>query len=294
MKNELELAIKNLDKIMQPKIISNFLGKYSPVFHHSNEILSYIPNNLKDKNVLTITGSGDQLFTIINNKCESVDTFDVNYYTILYTKLRIVAIKYLSKEDLYKYFNNNQITNYFFNFNIYMKFRNYLDFETKYFFDYLYTHYPIDNIKNLFFYSDKIQNLDYLNNIDFIKNRLKEININHYNSDFYLLESKIRDKKYDYIFLSNISKYIHDPIIFYKYIKVLSNYLNDNGQIYYAYNLNFNVDNNIEGIRNINLDFDTKYFKYITEEILNNTSLINLIDMNNDRKAYVLKYTKKL
>ena len=75
-------------------------GGYTRMYFNSNENLRRILSNfdVKDKNVLSVLGSGDQAFHFYNRGARNVDVFDKNRLAILYFYLRIWFIKY---ENIY-------------------------------------------------------------------------------------------------------------------------------------------------------------------------------------------------
>ena len=70
--------------------------RYATIYFHSNErskeIFSEI--NVKNKDVLTVLGSGDQAFYLYDNGAKSVDMFDKNKLAIYYYYLRTWVIVY--------------------------------------------------------------------------------------------------------------------------------------------------------------------------------------------------------
>ena len=74
------------------------VDNYSKIYFASNEKLDKIFSNvdIKDKNVLTVLGSGDQAFHLYNRGARHVDVFDKNKLTLFYYYLRRWVIQYLN------------------------------------------------------------------------------------------------------------------------------------------------------------------------------------------------------
>ena len=72
----------------------------------TNESLDYISNfDIKDKNVLSVCGSGDHAFMSLINGANLVDTFDYNPFQHYLLCLKCAAIKGLTKEEYLRSLN---------------------------------------------------------------------------------------------------------------------------------------------------------------------------------------------
>ena len=72
---------------------------YNRVYYHSNEnlkeLFSFI--DVKDKDVLSVLASGDQVFHFYANGAKKVETFDVNRLTFYYYYIRLWTLKYIGE-----------------------------------------------------------------------------------------------------------------------------------------------------------------------------------------------------
>ena len=109
IKNNKEL-LKNYFCWLYPFTNENIKGYYSKI-------------NFKNKNVLTVTASGDHALNALLLGANCVETFDSNPLAKYYSELKIAGIKTLSLEEFILFFYNKSFkTNkYFFDKDIYIK-----------------------------------------------------------------------------------------------------------------------------------------------------------------------------
>ena len=90
---------KDLDSLQKALLEDKKSKAYNTIYFKANEHVNEILSNfdIRNKNVLTVLGSGDQTFHFLNKGAKNVDTFDINGITIYYYYLRVWAIKYLNK-----------------------------------------------------------------------------------------------------------------------------------------------------------------------------------------------------
>ena len=76
-------------------------GDYAKMYYRTNEDLvdDYLDTDFKDKKVLSVQASSDQLFTARYLEAKQVDTFDKNRLTLYYYYLRKWSIEY--RHELY-------------------------------------------------------------------------------------------------------------------------------------------------------------------------------------------------
>ena len=204
---------------------TKYSPKYNKVYLNTNEDLASLFNNIdiKNKDILTVLGSGDQSFYCYENDAKSVDIFDVNKLTIYYYYLRIWVIEYLNNFYPEDKFDKQYISNLLQlvvpktkeeqeAYNYWKAFLN------KYFFD-----------LSRFFYSNgcfKMTDVD----LEKIKERIKDRDFNFYNVD--ISKTWDHDKKYDVIVTSNISDYVPKTIdSFMCYRDNLCDLLRDDGVV---------------------------------------------------------------
>ena len=108
----------------------------------TNENLGYLKQiDIKDEKVLTVCGSGDQAFLSIINGAQEVDTFDSNPLQYYIMELKKAAIRGLDKEEYLLFFpiwggNINEM----YNIKYYDRFKQYLNDDSRKFWDYVYSH----------------------------------------------------------------------------------------------------------------------------------------------------------
>mgnify|MGYP007047904665 CR=1 FL=1 len=127
---EVDKDIEETSALLNGEDVSS---NYDFIYTHSNECLSNLFDNfdVRDKRVLTVLSSSDQLFNCLIRDCFSVDTYDINkltkyfYYlrkwniiyngkfylpssitgTFIYNILNKVSISSPSEEEAYKYWS---------------------------------------------------------------------------------------------------------------------------------------------------------------------------------------------
>lgn len=238
--------------------LNNAFGPFSRIYSMTTEnILEFINSvDCQGKNVLTVTGSGDQAMNVILNGAKNITCFDINPITFCHLELKKEAIKALSLEEFIRFFNLDKRANdySFLDKNLFEKVAKNLDSITLDVFNYLYSSFDDTNdlYKNIYYRFDydyeHLKNMsNYLtkDNYNKLSNILNngEYNINYIESDFMDLHNLLNGKKYDLILLSNISDYIDWMYInrpldnYYNDIIKLTDNLNPNGimQVGYIY-----------------------------------------------------------
>lgn|SRR5574344_365180 len=242
--------MNDIEKAMSMIKCHKYYDYFDTVYPFTTEnINGYINKfDLKDKKLLTVGSSGDQVLNSIVVGSKDITLIDINPYAKYYLGLKKGALNVLDKQQFMDYFhykNTNDYNYKVFDYTVYLKIAPYLTDEEKLFWDTLYKEYSGIDIRETLFSMDEddidvIKEMNtYLkyNNYDILKKNIKDCHINFINSN-------IKDDitgKYDYIFLSNIAAYI-DAMYegnvleeFKKTIDKLSNNLDDNGAILLAY-----------------------------------------------------------
>ena len=224
----------DLDKaklVMQYRTSSNF----DHIYFSSNECLKNIFSqfDFKEKDILTVLGSGDQAFYFYDSNAKSVDIFDINKLAFYYYFLRMWVVKYMNSFYLPIGFT----TYYIFRLIELVKPTskdeyNALEFWKKYALLFENNNHLRINLFEDFDYSlpNKIENLKK------IRKRILLNDNNMYNID--ISSNFILDKKYDVIYVSNISNWL-DKDKFILYRDNLYSLLNDSGYVICA-NLSLN------------------------------------------------------
>ena len=224
LEKALDLCLKKEDKY------------HSKIYPRTNENLGCLFSNfdVKDKDVLTVLGSSDQVFTARYLGAKKVDSFDINKLTIYYYYLRIWLMKYLSME---------YPTNDFFNYGDVdiWKFIYYLDVnseEEKNAKEFWLNYIKLTNglPKHYLFYSMGIQNENvFHNDLD----KVVDGDLDFHNVSVFD-ELDIKDK-YDFIILSNILEYSTSKEDYYMLSENLKRLLKDDGLCVCSYMMNSNL-----------------------------------------------------
>lgn len=249
--------------------IKNF-NSLSQIYSFTTEnIAGYFEHlNFADKNILTVSASGDHIINAFYKGAKTVIGFDINYLALIFTELKLVALEQLEYKEFLQFFMINENNNI-------DKNKNALDYE-------IYTKRLKKNLsKNVSEYWNMIyKNFNnngyelrnsYIFNNKYDNNNIK-INSNLYlksEFDYNIAKEKIRKKEiilinsnykdinchdlpnlasYDIILMSNISDYIKDLYnmssnYLEEYIKeIINKFKNQKNQIVCAYL--YNIQNN--------------------------------------------------
>lgn len=217
---KIDYDILKTNDVLDGKTVDN----YREIFFSSNENLPKIYDNLdfKGKNVLSVLGSGDQMFHAYNRGAKHIDVFDKNVLTIYYLYLRIWIMEYYGD-----YYPNRKMDSKYIKDLIEIvkpsteKDYYYLEYWKKF-----VDKYPFF-FSHLLFIFDKFGYRDNkLQDIDLIKKRISEREFDFYNFD--IQKDIDLKKKYDLIIVSNIVDYV---AYIGNYRENLYNLLNDGGKI---------------------------------------------------------------
>lgn len=171
--------------------------------------------DLNGKKILTVTGSGDQVFNALLS-VDKIDTFDINQFAYYFMILKKYAIIVLEYDEFFTYFLNKNSS---FDIKIYNKIKSYLGEypDVRNFFDYIFNMKEANYIKKtgLFVYNDYddedvfARNNLYLevDNYYMLKGKLLDTEINFKRCNITSLSENF-DEAYDYIFISNITDYL--------------------------------------------------------------------------------------
>ncbi len=154
----------------------------SRIYVYATEMVSsyYSLLDLKNKKVLTIIGSGDQILNAYFYGAESVTGFDINTRSPFFVDLKIQAIKNLDYGVFLGFFGDTH-ANGNLDHNTYLKFRNSLQDNTKTFFDKIYGEATGGNIVKSEYFRDRA----------FLKPNISDINAYLINEDSYLKMRRI-------------------------------------------------------------------------------------------------------
>ena len=264
---DLEKDIYVALSIINGKEDINKLGNYNLVYRNSNENLGeyfkHFP--IKNGNVLTILSSGDQVLQSVYCGAKNIYTFDYNPLAIYMGKLKISSLYHLDYNSFMNYFNNYDIS-------YYKKIRDYLDDNTRLFWDKIYKNIKYRNQFDHFIqlgnnYNSK-ESYSYYNNYYETQNKIDNVSINYYCTDVYdILNFLPSNIKLDAVFLSNIFDWMNlkNKVRYPLFIKKeLFNYMNDDGMIAVYSSVNGYKDTPLDIIFNdyINVDSKNKVLVY--------------------------------
>ena len=212
--------IEYLDDIMNINKNQKLFDKcFFWLYPFTNENISGYYSNIdfKDKDVLTVTSSGDHALNAFLMGARNIDTFDINPLAKYYSELKIASIKSLSLEEFFLFLYNKRLlgtSKYFLKKSLYNKVRENLDSNYLDFWDYVFNKYSNKDIiksklftKDFLYLKELTKSNMYLNKDTYYKLRdiLFKKSINYIDCDIKKL-SKL-NKKYDVIILSNIPDY---------------------------------------------------------------------------------------
>lgn len=276
--NELEMNLKLVKDVIEGKTYVRFIYIYP---FTTENIKGYMSNlDLKDKSIITVGSSADQVINSFLYGSKDITLFDINPFTKYYFELKKAGILLLEFNSFYEFFSNNINS---FNIKTYSLLRNNLSKETKLFWDSLFNSY------DSYFFRDKLFSKDeralktlvkynpYMDEINYniLKTTIDSLNPIFINSSLNEIKSKVV-RKYDYVFLSNISSYLRlytkeNISKFINTIKDLTNILNKSGSIYLAYiydRIKNKIDDDIlTDISFMNYIFDNKITEHTFESI---------------------------
>lgn len=212
------------------------IDKIKTSYSFTNENLTEYQNiiDFKNKNVLSVVGSGDQYFSSLLFGAKEIDLFDSNLTALYYFYLKFYSIMLLSYKEFLAsfYYSKNTQKNY-------SKVRDYLPDEVKAFFDEVLKNKKLYSLLHKHFtlpiYTDNIdRTIPYLNSKRYYE--LKELLQNTLFPKIILQDLRdlyaSLDKTYDIMIFSNIYAYLNMNIKKYRqFLKNYERFLNDRGVI---------------------------------------------------------------
>ena len=210
------------EKVMSLKNVYNLYDNYFCwLYPFTNENIAgyYSKMDFKDKNILTVTGSGDHALNAILLGAKEVECFDTNPLAKYYSELKIAAIKTLSLEEFILFFFNKntfRIPKYYLNKDIYKKIRKELDGHFLDFWDYVFNKYTPKELYKSFLFTDDFLSLDALiyanlylqsENYEKLKVSLSNKKISYH--DIRLEKLGDLNKRFDIVVLSNIPAFLN-------------------------------------------------------------------------------------
>lgn len=259
---------------------TDFSKIYSFTTENISGYLKYF--DLRNKSLMTVGSSGDQILNAYFKGARDITLYDINIYAKYYVYLKIAAILCLDYNEFQTFFFKYGVFSYnntlMFSIDIFNKLKDTLklfDYESFLFFDELFNLFEPKRVREYLFDDDearikiiKSYNI-YLRNentYNILKSQLKSINFNYINGNIF---NDDIPNKYDNIFLSNLCT-VTSLEKFKKLLEKLdSNNLNKNGSILlgYLWYCDFNSDTYKENWLDIYKMPITRDFlkEYITE-----------------------------
>ncbi len=176
-----------------------------PMYIYATEMINeyYALFNMKNKNVLTICGSGDQVLNALFLGAKKVTGFDLNIYSKHILNLKIASVLSLNLKEFLKFFGDQKI-NMGFDYKLYKKIKENLSNETRAFFDRIYDEFN--------FNGDKLAKSSHFRKRAGIQERTtREFNLYLKDEKSYLkMKEILKEKRFDFVLGSvlDISKII--------------------------------------------------------------------------------------
>lgn len=215
MINKYEKLLLNMNSNKDKITSFTSFGNFDPSYLWTNEDMKLYPKeNLKGKNILTITSSGDHALNAILNGGSMIDSFDVNIFSKYVSALKIAMIKKYGYYDFFKrmdWIENMESLNFNSKENIIDSIREYLSHDEYLFwstFEYLRINNKV-NFNDVINVYGSLKNNAYTDAFSYnkLKRNLKKAKITYYDSDIMDIEKSV-NKKYDRVFLSNVLEYV--------------------------------------------------------------------------------------
>lgn len=215
MINKYEKLLLNMNSNKDKITSFTSFGNFDPSYLWTNEDMKLYPKeNLKGKNILTITSSGDHALNVILNGGRMIDSFDVNIFSKYVSALKIAMIKKYGYYDFFKrmdWIENMESLNFNSKENIIDSIREYLSYDEYLFwstFEYLRINNKV-NFNDVINVYGSLKKNAYTDAFSYnkLKRNLKKAKITYYDSDIMDIEKSV-NKKYDRVFLSNVLEYV--------------------------------------------------------------------------------------
>ena len=265
---------KMLEKLLKNKTATNDFASftnYSPTYlvTNENQTAALKEFDVKDKDILCVTSSGDFAFNALSLGARKVVTFDINKFAKYVLALKVATVKTYPDEKLYAGFwlSNSP---YFLSYNKFLEIRGNLSKDAFDFWTYVYTF--LNNANNTLNNTDFFRNIIYNTNIlqekynlyykatyyEQLRNSILTTKIDSYDLDITKINTLKSDYQFDVVYLSNIIQYyatingLNSKEKVYKFLEeVKKELLRNNGTLVASYNFFGNL---VEFIDNLAFD----------------------------------------
>ena len=291
---EIKEQVKKAERIMNYSSFRNFDHLYN---FTTENISSYINDfSMKDKSLLTVGSSGDQVLNAITVGCNDITLIDINPFSEEHLNLKWAAIKELEREELISYLISSKKDGQrnFFSKKVYSCLRSRLKSiseDSLYFWDDLYDKYldffiGFTMFHRIVSYEEILEFNLYLKNDDLyneLRYNLDYVDFKFINKNIYSInECKIK-KKFNNIFLSNIYDYNNKLLRLQMFKRAVKNYINmlsDDGTILITYLHDINEKNKLE--------------RFKRKNVLDDYSIKNIVNKNGrEDSAIIYQKVKK-
>lgn len=236
----------------EDKKVYNEANSFGKIYPFTTENISgYIDLfNLKDRSLLTVGSSGDQIINAILKGCKDVTLLDINPFTKYYYYLKIACLLCLDKDTFMEFLHYQEHTttfganDYAFNYETFNKVKQTLaelDHESYLFWNELFKQFKPLEIRTNMFEPDeyKIRAVigcnNYLHDVKLYKDaqeKIMTVKPHFVYGDIFNVKF---ERKFDNIWLSNIGKYLNFLPAIREMVDITDGFLNDDGQLLICY-----------------------------------------------------------
>ena len=299
------ISICKDDVFKENNLSNSFSLLYPFTTENIHGYLSYF--DLKDKSLLTVGSSGDQVLNALTEGCKDITVLDINPYTRYYYYLKASAVSCLSREEYLSFFRYIGYPKYYrenhkaFSMKNYRKIReslSFLDTNSFEFWESLFQKYrPSVVRRRLFSWDEQSTNVvvdcnSYLEEEQYydLQKKITSVRPHFIQSDLFQCDF---DKSFDTIWLSNIGTYLSRESVK-MMVDKMSSCLNEDGKmmISYLYQTTYDMDYKDEWAPIYHLEKTFSILNEYSPTLFSFVGIDGLKNCENDRKDSVLIYTK--
>lgn len=306
--DNLIINLEQANKMLNYSNLNNniYMRLYSFATENINGYLKYF--DLKNKSLLTVGSSGDQILNVYKEGCRDITLIDINPFAKYFINLKIAGILSFTYEEFQDFFfkwTKTELNNKRFSYDTFKKLSlnlKAIDYDSFYFFNRIFHLYSRERISDYLMNDDQDNTIviksinNYLNNEESynkLKTILKDISFKFIEQDIFKFNENL---KYDNIFLSNICTTTGIFSLKELLIKLNNNNLKELGSILIGYLWSINYNSNEEGFdwKEIYRMPATRTFlkEFITEHY-NIRGTKDILFNKDDRSDLVMIYRKK-
>jgi len=211
------------------KRFSSFSKIYPFTSDNSASLFSKI--DTQGKAVLTLSGSGDQIIHSYLGGAKSVIAFDINWFSLFYSELKIIALLRLDMNTFKTFLmyqrSDGEVNHCVWDYHVYTtSIRTYLSDHARSFFDLAYDtfggsgyHFRHSNLfmNNITDYHSRVRNNSYLQSVqqyELARSRVAQRKTSLLQADVRHIGRAIEQldlpRQYDFVYLSNLANYAED------------------------------------------------------------------------------------